>query len=111
MKFNDPCKDAGFGHTVTNWVSKSSFKYTDFTFPETDSRIRLNHSALTVTISNDTGSKLLFSAEGENHLLAHYTGLEAAVYEALSSGEGNEEYGKMVYNTMYSPLKGDDANA
>ena len=111
MKFKDLKGDTGFGHTVTNWVSNSSFKYTDFMFPQTDSKIRLNHSELTVTLSNGTGSELLFSAEQENRLLAHYTGLVPAVYESLSSGKGNEEYGKMVYNTMYSRLNGGDTNA
>ena len=79
-------------------------------FPETDSKIRLNHSELTVTLSNGTSSELLFSAEEENRLLAQYTGLVPAVYESLSSGKGNEEYGKMVYNTMYSRLNGGDTN-
>jgi predicted dehydrogenase len=111
LKFQDSHKNIGFGNTVTNWVSNSSMKYTDFVFPETNSKIRLNHSELTVTLTEASVTKILFSSAIENRLLAHYTGLVDAVYKSLSSGTGNEEYGRMVYETMYGTVKKGDKNA
>ena len=101
MMFNDSKNGTGFGHTVTNWVSNSSLKYTDFMFPETNVKIRLNHSELKVTLTDDKGTKILFSSSETDRLLAHYTGLVDDVYKSLSAGKGNEDYGKSIYSTMY----------
>ncbi|WP_162200888.1 Gfo/Idh/MocA family protein [Acidiplasma aeolicum] len=111
MMFKDSRNGTGFGHTVTNWVSNSSFKYTDFMFPETNSKIRLNHSQLKVTLSDATGIRVLFSSNENNRLLAHYYGLVDALYQVLLSGKGNEEYWKMVYSTMYALMNGGESNA
>lgn len=111
LKFEDIHKNIGYGNTVTNWVSNSSMKYTEFVFPETNSKIRLNHSELTATLTEGTGTEILFSSAIENRLLAHYTGLVDDVYKSLSSGTGNEEYGRVVYDTMYGTVKKGDKNA
>ena len=111
MGFTDTNNSVGFGYAVINWASNSSLKYTDFLFPETNSRIRLNHSELTATLTDGDTNELLFSSIRENRLLAHYTGLVDSVYESLSAARGNEEFGKMVYSTMYGSLVSGDADA
>jgi predicted dehydrogenase len=111
LKFEDSHNNTGFGNTVTNWVSNSSMKYTEFLFPDTNSQIRLNHSQLAVTLTEGSSNEILFSSTVENRLLAHYTGLVDDVYKSLSSGTGNKEYGKLVYDTMYGTVKEGGKNA